>query len=125
MYALSNVGLMNVDNYQGEESEIVICTLTRSNEASDIGFMAEPQRLNVLLSRAKVALIIIGNAKTFKGSKKGKKTWIPFFEYIDEHHHLYDGLPVQCQQHPDKKATLKLKEDFLTECPDGGCDQPW
>jgi hypothetical protein len=113
------------DNYQGEESGIVIASLTRSNETGDIGFMDAPQRLNVLLSRARNALIIIGNADTFMKSRRGKETWVPFLNHLSENRHLYDGLPIKCERHPLKKALLQKKEDFDTECPDGGCSEPW
>lgn len=117
--------LMITDNFQGEESDIVIASLTRSNKTADIGFMVAPQRLNVLLSRARTALIMIGNADTFIKSRGGKEAWVPFLKHLSENHHLYDGLPVKCEQHPQKKALLQKKEDFETECPDGGCSEPW
>ena len=87
--------------------------------------MAAPQRLNVLLSRARIAIIMIGNANTFMSSRKGKSVWRPFFNYLKDHNHLYDGLPVKCERHPQKLALLKSKIDFLTNCPDGGCSEPW
>jgi hypothetical protein len=87
--------------------------------------MAAPQRLNVLLSRARIALIMIGNADTFMRSRSGKGTWVSFLNLISKHRHLYDGLPVKCEQHPQKKALLQKKADFETECPDGGCAEPW
>lgn len=114
-----------LDNYQGEESEIVIASLTRSNNKGDIGFMSAPQRLNVLLSRARDGLIIIGNANTFRSSRKGSKVWGPFMEKISQAGQLYDGLPIKCERHPKKMALLKKKEDFDIECPDGGCSEPW
>ena len=113
------------DNYQGEESDIVIASLTRSNETAEIGFMAAPERLNVLLSRARIALIMIGNMSTFLRSQKGKESWVPFFEYLSETRHLYDGLPVKCERHQQKKALLQNTEDFDMKCPDGGCADPW
>lgn len=113
------------DNYQGEEADIVIVSLTRSNKAGDIGFMAAPQRLNVLLSRARKALIMIGNSATFTKSRKGKETWTRLVDHLNEHHHLYDGLPVKCERYPQRTASLRTKDDFDTECPDGGCTQPW
>lgn len=103
----------------------MIATLTRSNKAADIGFMAAPQRLNVLLSRARDALIMIGNADTFMNSRTGKETWIPFLHHLSQQGHLYDGFPVKCERHPNKKTLLRRKEDFETECPDGGCSDPW
>ena len=117
--------LTGADNYQGEESDIVIASMTRSNKTADIGFMAAPQRLNVLLSRARNALIMVGNAETFRHCRKGKDTWDPFFNHLAAHHHLYDGLPVHCQQHPERRMILKEPRDFDTECPDGGCAEPW
>lgn len=117
--------LTNTDNYQGEESDIVIASLTRSNNERDIGFMIAPERLNVLLSRARQALIIIGNMDTFKENRRGKKTWSPLFDFLVQHHHIYDGLPIQCERHPSKRSIIREIDAFEAECPDGGCDQPW
>lgn len=114
-----------VDNFQGEESDIVIASLTRSNGQGDIGFMAEPSRLNVLLSRARDGLIIVGNAKTFTSSRKGGKVWEAFCNQLGQAGQLYDGLPVKCERHPKTTALLKKLEDFDIECPDGGCSEPW
>ena len=114
-----------LDNYQGEESEIVIACLTRSNQNGDIGFMSSPQRTNVLLSRARNALIMIGNADTFTSSRKGQEVWIPLMEQLKSNGHVYDGFPVKCEKHPDKIALLADKEQFDSMCPDGGCSEPW
>ncbi|KAK6527341.1 hypothetical protein TWF281_010523 [Arthrobotrys megalospora] len=118
------IKISTIDNYQGEESDIVIVSLTRSNSIGDIGFMASPQRVNVLLSRARNALIMIGNADTFMNSRKGKDVWIPLMEQLKRDGHVYDGFPIQCEQHPEKKALLKTKEEFEVVCPDGGCSEP-
>ncbi|KAK0650649.1 NFX1-type zinc finger-containing protein 1 [Lasiodiplodia hormozganensis] len=116
------IKISTIDNYQGEESDIVIVSLTRGNTAGDIGFMSSPERLNVLLSRARIGLIIIGNSQTFQQSRKGKATWGPFMDYLSKKGHIYEGLPVKCQQHPGKKMILKQKTDFDEHCPDA---QEW
>lgn len=116
--------ISTIDNYQGEESDIVIACLTRSNDGGDIGFMSSPQRVNVLLSRARNGLIMIGNADTFMNSRKGKEVWIPLMVQLKRDGHVYDGFPVKCEQHPDKTALLTEKEHFDTVCPDGGCSEP-
>lgn len=116
---------IDIDNYQGEESDIVITSLTRSNKNGDIGFMAAAQRVNVLLSRARDALILIGNAETFMKSHKGKEVWIPLMDELKWKGHVYDGFPVKCEQHPEKKAVLSTMEAFDLICPDGGCSEPW
>ncbi|KAK8224372.1 putative nonsense-mediated mRNA decay protein [Phyllosticta capitalensis] len=118
------IKLSTVDNYQGEECDIVIVSLTRANTKGDIGFMKSPERLNVLLSRARDGLILIGNYETFLNSKKGKETWGPFLDLMSKKGHIYNGFPVKCEQHPDKKMLLKQKSDFAEHCPDGGCAEP-
>ena len=114
-----------VDNYQGEESDIVIASLTRSNKNHDIGFMSSPERLNVLLSRARNGLIMIGNIQTFVKARKGAELWIKLVEHLKKHGNIYDGLPVFCEQHPDHRSLLKTPADFDAECPNGGCTRPW
>ncbi|KAJ7494735.1 P-loop containing nucleoside triphosphate hydrolase protein [Mycena galericulata] len=116
--------LATIDNYQGEESDIVISCLTRSNNSHDIGFMFAPERLNVLLSRPRNAFIMIGNSDTFLNSRKGKDLWTKFFGLLRNGGHVYDGLPVRCERHPDRTFVLKSPIDFENECPDGGCKEP-
>lgn len=87
--------------------------------------MAAPERLNVLLSRARNVLILVGNSETFVSSRKGKKCWKPLIDQLKADGHLYDGLPVKCEQHPQKTAILQKPEDFDREVPDGGCSEPW
>ena len=116
--------LTNADNYQGEESNIVVASLTRSNVSHDIGFMSSPERLNVLLSRARNALILIGNATTFLGARKGKALWQKLVDILRSGSHIYDGFPVKCERHPDRKLVLRTPEDF-DQCHDGGCSEPW
>ncbi|KAM0516959.1 hypothetical protein ACHAPE_005071 [Trichoderma viride] len=117
--------LSTIDNYQGEESDIVIISLARSNERGDIGFLVARERLVVLLSRARNGIILIGNMNTFLASKKGKEMWTLYFDAMKEKGFLFDGLPVHCEQHPDRSALLQKPEDFDQHCPDGGCSQLW
>ncbi|KAM3466603.1 hypothetical protein NHJ6243_000658 [Beauveria neobassiana] len=115
--------ISTIDNYQGEESDIVIASLTRSNNRGDIGFMKSPERLNVLLSRARDAIIMFGNMETFLASSQGELCCIPFFNLMRKHDYLQDGLQVYCEQHPDRSALLSVPEDFDLKCPDGGCSE--
>ncbi|KAK8022775.1 P-loop containing nucleoside triphosphate hydrolase [Apiospora rasikravindrae] len=117
----SQIRLSTIDNYQGEESDIVIASLTRGNEQGDIGFMSAPERLNVLISRARNCLIMIGNMDTFTKSRKGTSLWTKFFALLKENKHLYDGIPVKCEQHPETRALIRHPADYAKFCPDGGC----
>ncbi|KAI1172371.1 P-loop containing nucleoside triphosphate hydrolase protein [Nemania sp. FL0916] len=118
------IRLSTIDNYQGEESDIVIVSLTRSNEDGEIGFMAAPERLNVLVSRARNALIMIGNAETFMNAVKGRDEWINLFNKLKSRGRIHDGFPVRCQKHPDRTVTIHSPDEFDLHCPDGGCAEP-
>lgn len=99
--------------------------MTRSNNSHDIGFMSASERVNVLLSRARDGMVIIGNSETFLNARKGQDVWRKVFGHLKEHNHIYEGLPVKCEKHPDRVATLKSPDDFEANCPDGGCKEPW
>ncbi|KAI5206071.1 P-loop containing nucleoside triphosphate hydrolase protein [Aureobasidium subglaciale] len=87
------IKISTIDNYQGQESDIVVASLTRSNTSGDIGFLSSPERLNVLLSRARNTLILIGSSSTFKATSSGKETWKKLFTLLDEGGNLHKGLP--------------------------------
>lgn len=87
--------------------------------------MSSPERLNVLLSRARDGLIMIGDIQTFTTARRGGELWTKLVEHLKECGSIYDGLPVICEQHPDRRSLLKTPANFDTDCPDGGCNRPW
>ncbi|KAI9573105.1 P-loop containing nucleoside triphosphate hydrolase protein [Boletus coccyginus] len=119
------IHLATIDNYQGEESDIVVASLTRSNKSNMIGFMDSPERLNVLLSRARNGLILIGNSQTFLHSRKGGALWKRCFTLLEKGQYVFQGFPVRCQRHTGHIVLLKGASDFDDHCPDGGCTEPW
>ncbi len=110
----ASVSNLALDNYQGEESDIVIASLTRSNSNHDIGFMHSAERVNVMLSRARNALIMIGNVDTFKHARKGEETWRPLLDNLRKGGHIYEGFPVKCERHPTKVTILVRFLRFAT-----------
>jgi len=61
---LREIEIRTVDGFQGREKEVIILSLVRSNDTSDIGFLAETRRINVSVTRAKRACVIVGDSGT-------------------------------------------------------------
>jgi superfamily I DNA and/or RNA helicase len=60
----NDVGVFTIDSFQGRESDIIIFSIVRCNVERDIGFVEDERRLNVMWTRAKLALIIVGDRPT-------------------------------------------------------------
>jgi AAA domain len=99
--------------------------LVRSNNHGSIGFLKEAQRVNVLMSRARFGMYLIGNAQTLTASAKGSAVWSPIIERMESLGQLQAGLPTRCQLHPeDEPILLKQPSDFRKYRPNGGCERP-
>src|SRR3989441_895479 len=72
----------SVDAFEGRESDGVILSLVRSNDRAAIGFLNDPNRVNVAISRAKKLLVIVGDSKTVIGS--APELFGPLFEHCKE-----------------------------------------
>ena len=76
----SLISVNTVDGFQGQERDIIIISLVRSNEQGQIGFLRDLRRMNVATTRARMKLIIIGDVETLTKHKFYKR----LHEYIEE-----------------------------------------
>ncbi|CAI6050601.1 unnamed protein product [Clonostachys chloroleuca] len=61
---VKGVEISSIDGFQGREADVVVFVTVRCNEHRDIGFLKDLRRMNVALTRARTALIVIGNRST-------------------------------------------------------------
>lgn len=76
------IAVNTVDGFQGQERDVIVISLVRANDEGQIGFLSDLRRMNVAITRARMKLIILGNASTL--------TRHPFYqrlyEYIEGNH---------------------------------------
>ncbi|GBC02767.1 hypothetical protein RclHR1_04800007 [Rhizophagus clarus] len=117
------VTLRTVDNFQGEEANIVIVSLVRnfskSSDNDSIGFLKSSNRTNVLLSRAREGMYLIGNAELM--AMDSEDIWAPVIEMLKTRNQVGSGMPIVCNQHPQNKNIITKPEQFEQFSPDGGC----
>ena len=75
----SLISVNTVDGFQGQERDIILISLVRANDEGQIGFLRDLRRMNVAITRARMKLIILGDASTMTRHPFYKK----LYEYID------------------------------------------
>ncbi|KAF2858937.1 P-loop containing nucleoside triphosphate hydrolase protein [Piedraia hortae CBS 480.64] len=120
--------VVTVDSYQGEENNIVILSLVRSNENKKIGFLSIDNRVCVALSRAQMGLYIFGDGEVLfnyetwakvinimaLSKKRYEKPKNPPFR------RLADYLPVKCDKH---QVVTQMRDPDDWKAISGGCKQ--
>ncbi|KAI1300666.1 hypothetical protein EDD11_006064 [Mortierella claussenii] len=122
-----HIRVSTVDGFQGEENEIIILSLVRSNTNNSIGFLKTSNRVCVGLSRAKKGMYILGNAKLLMDQSQ---LWSSIINkliprHIDEMESFKIGnqIKLQCVRHPEMISEVGLESDF-DQVQDGGCSKP-
>ena len=120
-FKMPNVTITTIDAYQGEENDIILLSLVRSEMP---GFVADKCRVCVALSRARHGLYVIGNfSKLFVHKCKLWRSLVNLLKsQKPEESKFGTSLPLECQGH--KTLTLVSKPDDFDKIPDGGCSLP-
>jgi len=96
-FTLSEIQIYSIDRYQGDENDIVIVSLVRSNTENEMGFMKLRNRACVAVSRSRCGLYIIGDSDFFETNSDD---WTFMISYFKSQNCLGPSIPLVCSQHP-------------------------
>ena len=116
---LNGIQVSTVDNYQGEENDIILLSLVRSNREHKIGFLNIDNRVCVALSRAKKGFYCIGNLDMISEAS------IKWFEILNaaKQMKIYgDSLKLTCSLHSNNDVQASEPIHFASR-PNGSCNQ--
>ncbi len=77
----------SVDGFQGREKDYIIISCVRSNDTAGIGFLVEPRRMNVSITRARFGMILVGNAKVLAKNS----LWNSYLYHLKANNLVYEG----------------------------------
>ncbi|KAJ3374036.1 hypothetical protein GGF31_008252 [Allomyces arbusculus] len=109
------VSINSIDGFQGQERDIVIFSCVRSNSKGKIGFLGEPRRLNVAITRARYSCWIIGHAKTLQAKNP---VWQALLENAKAREFVLDASTLPFYNEV-KAATMVAKVEKMIESATG------
>lgn len=119
--ASTTVRVSTIDSFQGQECDIIIFSTVRSNDKNNIGFLRDERRLNVAVTRAKFALIVICSTRTLSGSP----VWNSLFLHAQRENCLFDAssnalikmAADKFQKTENRMASLRHQGDLFGNAP--------
>jgi regulator of nonsense transcripts 1 len=117
----TDIEVASVDAFQGREKDFIVLSCVRSNDKHGIGFLVDPRRLNVALTRARYGIVMIGNAAVL-----GKqRLWACLLSHFKDNGTLVEGplnnlkpsmLPFRASGTIDKRELWGDYTQVLTAC---------
>jgi len=101
------INCQTVDNFQGQENDIIILSTVRSNRQKSGGFAVIDNRVCVALSRARNSLFVVGNLKMLSKSRvpnpqtNSQNIWARILDCTESRHTLVSGVELACANHPE------------------------
>ncbi|KAF5286003.1 hypothetical protein FQR65_LT13000 [Abscondita terminalis] len=115
---IKDVRITVLDNYQGEESKIILLSLVRNNKEGKIGFLKIENRVCVALSRAREGLYIMGNMDLLC---ENSEIWPKVRDVLETQESLGPSLMLRCQIHREHETIVTVPDDF-EKVIEGGCN---
>ncbi|KAF8429157.1 putative DEAD box helicase [Tirmania nivea] len=115
----NQIKVATVDSYQGEENEVVLLSLVRSNESNNIGFLTVKNRVCVAMSRARSGFYIFGNGRMITNKDE---LWWEIGKILNSAWPKKIGysIPLTCQKH-NRKVEIKDISEWMDI--KGGCNE--
>ena len=104
----SMLKMATIDNFQGEESKVVILSTVRSNFEGRVGFLKNPNRINVGCSRAKNGFYIVGNATLMSAIPM----WRQIVTDLSAKRRIGPAFRACCSRHPSKIFHVRRPEQW-------------
>ncbi|XP_066256208.1 NFX1-type zinc finger-containing protein 1-like isoform X2 [Euwallacea similis] len=118
---LRDVRIAVLDNYQGEECDIILLSLVRGNKENKAGFLRIQNRVCVALSRARNGMYVMGNMSLLLASNSENQIWQKINEVLKKQDAIGSKLTLRCQVHHYKYTEVSRASDFY-KLSEGGCD---
>ena len=108
-YVRMGVDIQTVDNFQGQENDIVIISCVRSNVHQTAGFTKVGNRTNVALSRARQAMFVIGDFEMLSKAKGNDNCWVKIYDVVKQQDAFTNGtIEIGCRQHSAYRREIDI-----------------
>jgi len=117
--AYEEIEVASVDSFQGREKDFILLSCVRSNENQGIGFLNDPRRLNVALTRAKYGMVICGNAKVLgKQFRSQPSLWLNLLCHYKKYELVVEGALANLRQcHVTFGKPMRLPTRYFARAP--------
>lgn len=116
---MAKVAIGTVDDFQGEESDIVLLSLVRSNPEGRIDFIGDRHRVCLAFSHARKGFYRVGDLEGIARGAGGR-LWAEILAALKSKGLVGDGLLLTCQKHPEVTVMARDAPHFR-QSPEGGC----
>jgi len=116
---LNALRVATVDNFQRKEAKVIVISLVRSNDERKCGFLKTSNRINVLLSRARHGMYIIGNAQI----ASSVPMWTNVIFILERDKNIDQTLTLCCPRHKETSIEVSKADDFSLLSSKGDCDK--